>query len=949
MADTPIGDPLNEIFDQFDPEAQARINKAEKTSREVLAKGAAAVADRLLAVGSPDRTEWAVQPENDARADAARCVFGAYVNELWRQTDGPRPECVQSFLAKVEQLIEPILARYGLAGGELLDDLLYLCRSNIQLATQRSTAAEASGATEEGKIVEDQTVAPDEIATFLRDNGILQFHEPWRVRQKRYADLNALYARRHTRNGPEVAGQEELLQDARAWARAEIWQSVSQVQNVFELKDRIARKTWDDFVPKHRHYSDFKLGYQELVDALWEEGSPSLEDHAIVAVADRARSATKAPPLVDDQVRHGGEPIRADVPAILENPFPKSDARHLILAPYIELIKKFGLLAEEYPSLSVIWRAGSGFWLVWPPPRRAVSREGIPYTQGGDLVVEEAATEAAERILGLGRNGAAEGRTSSLNPARDRWLNHDRLQPSEVWLHAIREFWLTAIEEAQASGADLDAIQKMAERYGFLPGQSTAIGRRVWALMVTRHKSLEQITKEQGLLFGQELDGHEEPAGWIHAGKITYAFKAFAHFCGVLAARRVRELETSLTKEKGARIADLRAVAGALAAERGNDMRQGLEEEISALSNEVLSIHKRDGQIFESVRARVSLPRVFIADVRLPIKTGDKVIRPLPNGLKYEFIVDASAYHPEFGGVAAYFEVTVHPVAAVTETAADARQPNSRQTVKRPPVSRVPRPPSLVSGISAPERPTVTIPRIVIDYPEDFSELARGRVFLEQVHAEEELQQERDSIRSTEDQERALLKFVMRLFAAFAKEACDLVQQGTWAAERCNSECHDVLLQYARASLLTREGGISHELQSKIEGTLEWKHYRQRLREVAHSALALAELRTPAVDQQTNSAMKTGPRATLPQPSPLEALETEQRVQKGNLKLLQKTDGSRYESVDFPTAEKYADITPRRRQQLIREGVFEFTGKGKNRRITVKSLIAYCPLAEDAK
>jgi len=73
-------------------------------------------------------------------------------------------------------------------------------------------------------------------------------------------------------------------------------------------------------------------------------------------------------------------------------------------------------------------------------------------------------------------------------------------------------------------------------------------------------------------------------------------------------------------------------------------------------------------------------------------------------------------------------------------------------------------------------------------------------------------------------------------------------------------------------------------------------------------------------------------------------------TRKGDIKLLQKADGSRlYNSVDFPTAEKYADITPRRRQQLMKDGHLASTGKGQNRRITVESLIAYCPPVEDAK
>lgn len=77
--------------------------------------------------------------------------------------------------------------------------------------------------------------------------------------------------------------------------------------------------------------------------------------------------------------------------------------------------------------------------------------------------------------------------------------------------------------------------------------------------------------------------------------------------------------------------------------------------------------------------------------------------------------------------------------------------------------------------------------------------------------------------------------------------------------------------------------------------------------------------------------------------------EARKLTRKGNITLLKKADGSQYETVDFPTAERYAAISRRRRQQLIKDGHFEVVGKGPNRRIKVPSLIAYCPPTEDAK
>jgi hypothetical protein len=74
-----------------------------------------------------------------------------------------------------------------------------------------------------------------------------------------------------------------------------------------------------------------------------------------------------------------------------------------------------------------------------------------------------------------------------------------------------------------------------------------------------------------------------------------------------------------------------------------------------------------------------------------------------------------------------------------------------------------------------------------------------------------------------------------------------------------------------------------------------------------------------------------------------------QGTQKGDLQLLQKVDGSLYEAVAFLTAQAYADISDRRRQQLMSDGTLKVVGQGQNRRITVASLIAYCPPTENPK
>jgi hypothetical protein len=231
--------------------------------------------------------------------------------------------------------------------------------------------------------------------------------------------------------------------------------------------------------------------------------------------------------------------------SLFENPFPDvGDPRHSVLLPYFEVMAEFRTLAQEYPDLSIDWKAEGAIWLVWPPPRRFNSgdAEGIPCSPGGDLHLQATAARAAETLLDFSDSSRAEAVSAWLNTARDRWLRLEASASRELWLYAIREFWLNAAEEVSAAGRDADEFEKLAEDQGYLPGRSTAIGGRVWSLMVTQRKCLRQVLKEQQLSTGQEFNHFEEPAGWIQDGRISHCFKSFAYFCGVLAARRARDL-----------------------------------------------------------------------------------------------------------------------------------------------------------------------------------------------------------------------------------------------------------------------------------------------------------------------------------------------------------------------------------------------------------------------
>jgi hypothetical protein len=230
---------------------------------------------------------------------------------------------------------------------------------------------------------------------------------------------------------------------------------------------------------------------------------------------------------------------------VFENPFSDEDPRSSIIALCFVAMEEFRKLAGEYPTLSIEWKAYFPTWSVWPPSHSfAGESKRIPSAPGAELHIEGSAGQAAERLLGFSVDRST-GANHWVNPARDRWLNTEGCEPWEFWLHALREFWLNARELAEASGADMEAFDKKAEECGYLPAHSSAVGGRVWALMVTQQKSLQRVLAEQGLSNLDEIGPNEEVAGWIQDGKITHAFTAFGYFCGVIAARRIRELKNS--------------------------------------------------------------------------------------------------------------------------------------------------------------------------------------------------------------------------------------------------------------------------------------------------------------------------------------------------------------------------------------------------------------------
>lgn len=304
---------LDEFFRQFDQDEQQIITAAKASADEILANGTAAAKVRVMASGSEERQDWVLEPEDDAHADAAGLIYAAYVNALWRKTDSARDASIQNFLASMDQLVEPVLKRYGCQAKGWIDELRSRCRLSVSIVQSgppqnglpQTVHTDTSHATEQTEALKSRSSAADGFTKSVRVPEILQFVEPWRRRQRSNADYESLCARRLGRGFAEFNRQEELLRDAHTYGKSLLTQIVSETQDVLVLIQRIALDTYNRYVPTHPYYSDFRLGYAEFQSALTEEGWPSLSDRATSAL--QRLSSNIAPASIKDPDKAGEE------------------------------------------------------------------------------------------------------------------------------------------------------------------------------------------------------------------------------------------------------------------------------------------------------------------------------------------------------------------------------------------------------------------------------------------------------------------------------------------------------------------------------------------------------------------------------------------------------------------------------------------------------------------
>jgi hypothetical protein len=135
------------------------------------------------------------------------------------------------------------------------------------------------------------------------------------------------------------------------------------------------------------------------VDAPEEHGAAQLGKSA-AAIAGDAESRSKPRSPVDSPDLHPGDPL-------FQNPFPdETDPRHSILVPYFQIMDRFQILAEEYPSVSALWQADFGHWKLWPLPYRDAKvlsehiggSQEVPSSPGADLHLDYNATESTQTL-----------------------------------------------------------------------------------------------------------------------------------------------------------------------------------------------------------------------------------------------------------------------------------------------------------------------------------------------------------------------------------------------------------------------------------------------------------------------------------------------------------------------------------------------------------------------
>ena len=160
-----------------------------------------------------------------------------------------------------------------------------------------------------------------------------------------------------------------------------------------------------------------------------------------------------------------------------------------------------------------------------------------------------------------------------------------------------------------------------------------------------------------------------------------------------------------------------------------------------------------------------------------------------------------------------------------------------------------------------------------MQYPREFTAESRNRIEAERLKASRELDERRKLVPwskwgPSEVDEANLHKYILRVFLAFAKEACNLCSRGSWTLDRVRREAEDVhLRQFAieaysesgndkngrklREITSNWNGSIFPEVKRKLQESPEWKQYEDELLAAAEAVRTKgAERAQPVIPSQ---------------------------------------------------------------------------------------------------
>lgn len=109
---------------------------------------------------------------------------------------------------------------------------------------------------------------------------------------------------------------------------------------------------------------------------------------------------------------------------------------------------------------------------------------------------------------------------------------------------------------------------------------------------------------------------------------------------------------------------------------------------LKSLMGDTVSLVKKDGRLFEDIKASVQRDKIFIDDARISVEEGDTYERKLPNGSVEQYTVLDAGYHEGIRGIKAHYqsvvrkETKIEPQRQPTQIVYNLIGPNARVNIQ---------------------------------------------------------------------------------------------------------------------------------------------------------------------------------------------------------------------------------------------------------------------------